>query len=77
MFSWAKKVNGMKARYVAWMADLVCQGHVIFYTSIVKKQRARNLLNLKVENHGMTYRRQFEFIREIHFSRKTQTLFIK
>ena len=35
----------------------------IFYTSIVRKQqRVRDLLNLKVLNYGMTYRRQFEFI---------------
>ena len=35
----------------------------IFYMSIVEKpHRARDLLNLKVVNYGMTYRRQFEFI---------------
>ena len=27
-----------------------------------QQQRARDLSNLKVENYGMTYRRQFEFI---------------
>ena len=27
-----------------------------------KQQRARDLLNLKVENYGMTYHRQFEYI---------------
>ena len=27
-----------------------------------KQQQARDLLNLKVENYGMTYRHQFEYI---------------
>ena len=37
-------------------------GKPIFYTSIVKKQQwVRDLWNLKVENYGMTYRRQFEY----------------
>ena len=54
-------------QYISWIDDL----QSITLDSIASEGGSCGM------TYGITYRRQFEYIGEIHFSKKAQNLFVK